>query len=60
MEALIKQLDTRDWLFNYQMDNESHLSHPFVAYHQAVHLFESRSDVLMADCTYRTNRFKMP
>lgn len=61
IEALIQQLkDTDKWVFDYQTDSQGHLTYLFLAYVKTVQIFQSHPDILMADCTYRTNRFKMP
>ncbi len=61
IEALIQQLeDPNKWVFDYQKDKDGRLTHLFLAYVRTVQIFQSHPDVLMADCAYRTNRFKMP
>jgi hypothetical protein len=61
IEALIEQLkDPDQWVFDYQIGINGELTYLFLAYLKPAHIFESHPDILMADCTYRTNRFKMP
>jgi hypothetical protein len=58
---MIQQLkDTDNWVFDYQTDKQGRLTHLFLAYAKTVQIFQSHPDILMADCTYWTNRFKMP
>jgi hypothetical protein len=59
--ALLEELkDPNKWIFDYQTDPDGRLDYLFFAYTKTVHIFQSHPDVLMADCTYKTNRFKMP
>lgn len=61
IEALLEQLqDPERWISAHQVDSNGRLTHLFIVYTKIVPIFESHPDVLMADCTYRTNRFKMP
>lgn len=60
-EALLLQLQTSsEWIFSYKLDHENRLTHLLFAYQKAITVFQSHPDILMADCTYRTNRFNMP
>lgn len=61
VEALILALeDTDKWVFDFQTDSQNRLTHLFFTYRKIIKIFQSHPDILMADCTYRTNRFKMP
>lgn len=61
IEALVTQLgDPNLWISDHRTDSSGRLTHLFFAYIKTVKIFQSHPDVLMADCTYRTNRFKMP
>ncbi len=61
VEVVLWQLSDPDlWVFDYKSDSHGRLSHLFFAHLKTVRIFESHSDVIMADCTYRTNQFKMP
>jgi hypothetical protein len=61
IEALVDQLNASDkWIARHSADSEGRLVHLFFAYTKTIQVFKSPPDILMADCTYRTNRFKMP
>lgn len=61
IEALLLLLqDSSEWTFNYKLDTNGRLTHLFAAYNKAITVFQSHPDLLMADCTYKTNRFSMP
>ena len=42
------------------MNNQHHVTHLFFANEDALAIFKSNYDVIIMDCTYRTNRFNMP
>lgn len=61
IEALIAELkDTDKWVFDYQTSSSGRLDYLFFAHVKTIRIFQSHPDILMADCTYKTNRFKMP
>lgn len=37
-----------------------HVTHLFIAHPTSINLFRQHHDILLLDCTYRTNRYKMP
>ena len=60
MEALIATLQAGTFHFNYRTDAIGRVTHLFFAHPKSVELLLKYSDVLLLDCTYRTNKFKMP
>lgn len=44
----------------YKTGVDNHLTHLFFAYNEVVDIDHENSDVLLLDCTYRTNRFNLP
>src|SRR4051794_18527317 len=60
MEALLIMLKDSDWTFNYQTDSADRVTHLFFSHPRSVELLNRYPDVLLLDCTYKTNRFKMP
>jgi hypothetical protein len=60
MEALIAALGDNSLRFNYRTDAIGHVTHLFFAHPKSVDLLTKYLDVLLLDCTYRTNKFKMP
>lgn len=60
LQALVGHLEAEQFVWNVNTTPQGHLTHLFFASHQALRLFESYPEVLLLDCTYKTNRFKMP
>src|SRR5207248_1722038 len=60
MEALIATLDRGEFHYNYRTDVLGRVTHLFFAHPKSVELLRRYPDVLLLDCTYRTNKFKMP
>jgi MULE transposase domain len=59
-EALVTILTTSQYVFNYRTDEIGRVTHLFFAHPRSLQLLEQYPDVLLLDCTYKTNRFKMP
>ena len=60
-EALLVLLENNnEWIFHYKIDEESRLTHLFFGVKDAVTIWQSHPDIVLADCTYKTNRFGMP
>jgi hypothetical protein len=60
MEALLDDLSTADWIFAVKKDNNSRIQNLFFAHQKQVELLLANPDVLLMDCTYRTNKYKLP
>lgn len=61
LEALLQKLSVdSDWVFSHRTDGEGRLTALFFAHSAQVKLIRAYPDVLLMDCTYRTNRYKMP
>jgi hypothetical protein len=60
IEALITQLSTSNYISSCKTDSAGCVSHLFFANPRSVELFQQYPDILLLDCTYNTNRFKMP
>jgi hypothetical protein len=60
MEALIDQLSHSNYISDYRTDSIGRVTHLFFAHPRSVELFQQYPDILLLDCTYKTNRFKMP
>jgi hypothetical protein len=60
IQALVEQLGVEDFVWHVQADNEGHVTQLFFAYKDALTLYESYPEVLLIDCTYKTNRYRMP
>jgi histone-lysine N-methyltransferase SETD2 len=44
----------------YETDAGGHITHFFIAPRASICLFKAHPDVMLMDCTYKTNRFNMP
>jgi hypothetical protein len=60
IQALVQQLKDDDFHWNVLTDNQGHVSHLFFAYWKSLQLYQSYPEVLLIDCTYKTNRYHMP
>jgi MULE transposase domain len=60
IEAILYQLQTSDYEYNYQLDETGHIQLLFFAHPESLVLLKRFPEVLLMDCTYKTNRFKMP
>jgi hypothetical protein len=60
IEALLDELSTPDWIFDVTLDANNHVQSLFFAHEKQVKLFHANPDILMMDCTYRTNRYRLP
>lgn len=59
MCLLSKLSDDTQYFSDYLLDADNHLSALFFAFIPNVEIFKMNHDILVMDCTYRTNRFKM-
>ncbi|POM61104.1 Transposase-like protein [Phytophthora palmivora] len=60
IENLISILSDEDHFFAAKVDPDSRISHLFFALKAAVEIFKENPDVILLDCTYKTNVFDMP
>jgi MULE transposase domain len=60
IQALVDELDTNDFIYNLKYDETGSITHLFFAPKITVKLTKKFSSVLLMDCTYKTNRFRMP
>jgi hypothetical protein len=61
IEALLSTLqEDSNWHVEYEVNDESTLTHLFFAYRPGTKLYHAFPDLLLLDCTYKTNRYKMP
>ena len=60
IEALLDDLSTPEWIFDVRKDSENHVQYLFFAHKKQIELLRANLDVLLMDCTYRTNKFKLP
>lgn len=60
IQALIRELDRDDWVYEMKKDNQNRVTHLFFSKGSCQQLLKDNHEVLTMDCTYKTNRFKMP
>ena len=60
IQALLEELGKGGFIYNVQYDSDGHLTHLFFAYPTSMVLTRSNSSVFVMDCTYKTNKYKMP
>ena len=60
IEALLDNLSTSEWIFDVKRDSENHIQYLFFAHQKQVELLLANPDVLLMDCTYRTNKYRLP
>ena len=67
IQALLKALGEHGgddleskYYFAHEVDDRGHLKYLFFAHPESLKYFQKNPDVLLLDCTYKTNKFKMP
>jgi hypothetical protein len=62
IESLIDELQADDsvWKMRLSLNHERRVTALFFAHQNQINLMRAYPDVLLLDCTYRTNRYKMP
>ncbi|CAB4443289.1 unnamed protein product [Rhizophagus irregularis] len=60
IQALIDKLKEGNFVYEYKCDDTGCITHLFFAHNESVALTRQFSSVLLMDCTYKTNKFKMP
>ena len=60
MEALLDDLSTADWVFAVKKDDNNRIQNLFFAHQKQIELLLANPDVLLMECTYRTNKHKLP
>ena len=60
LHFLLDSFQKENCFHNYTYDNDNQLTRLFFAFPAQITMFNKFSSVVMADCTYKTNRYKMP
>lgn len=61
MQFFVQNLDRVNWYLDYQTIIEFHkLTHLFFTEESTVDMLKNNSEVLLMDCTYKINKFKLP
>jgi hypothetical protein len=62
IEVLFDRLSepSSGFVYDFQIDSENHVQNLFFAHDKQVRLLLANPDIILMDCTYRTNKFKIP
>ena len=60
VEALLESLRSGPFHYSVHFDENGHVNRLFFTHHKSINLATQYSSVFQLDCTYKTNRFKMP
>lgn len=60
LEHLLKKLSQDNWKHAFRQDNTGYIQFFMFAHPEAIRYAETCNKVFVLDCTYRTNRYKMP
>ena len=60
VEALFRSLDQHDYWYRHVEDEQLHLQSIIWFNKQTLELFRKAPDVLLIDCTFKTNRYNLP
>jgi len=60
IETLLDDLSTPEWVFAVKKDADNHVHNLFFTHQKQIKLLLANPDVLLMDCTYRTNKYKLP
>jgi MULE transposase domain len=60
IESLITVLCDSNWTSNYRTDDLGQITNLFFTHPRCIQLLNQFPDMLLLDCTYKTNKFKIP
>jgi hypothetical protein len=60
IQCLLEDLQSENCFIKLEVDSENRVTHLFLAFEEQISMLKRHKCVLMADCTYKTNRYKMP
>lgn len=61
IQYLLRELERDNWYFQFRMQEISHeVTHLFFVEKHTVEILKGNSEVFLMDCTYKTNKFKLP
>ena len=60
LETLVEDMTSSDWTWAMKTSETGEISHFFFATPASIGLLQDYPEVLLMDCTYKTNRFGMP
>ncbi|CAG8678410.1 2750_t:CDS:2 [Cetraspora pellucida] len=60
VQAFFDKLQESDFEFEYQYDQQNYITHLFFVHKVFIALTHTYLTILLIDCTYKTNQYKMP
>jgi hypothetical protein len=61
IETLLDDLKSSpDWIYDFKLDSQNRVQNLFFAHRKSIEIYRANFDVLIVDCTYRTNRHNLP
>lgn len=60
IETLLDDLSLPEWIYDVKRDSNNRIQYLFFAHQKQIELQLANPDVLMMDCTYRTNKYRLP
>ncbi len=60
VQALLHNLERESWFWQYEKDELDRITKLFFSRSSCRDMLKRNSEVLIMDCTYKTNRYKMP
>ena len=60
MDALIGYLKEKGIHYIIRPDNDNQIRYLFIIYSKSLELIYGNPNVMIADCTYQTNKFNLP
>jgi hypothetical protein len=60
LEALFETLDGEGYFYRYQLDTDGHIRDILMVNPLSIKLLRGNSNLLLFDCTYKTNRYNRP
>jgi hypothetical protein len=52
-------MDKQGWVYDHKKDSSGYLTHLFMTSKECLEYAKKHPDILIIDCTYKTNRFEM-
>ena len=59
IQTLVRELNEDDWIFVYQKNIKDQIIHLFFARRSSQNVLQKNHEVLIMNCIYKTNRFKL-
>jgi hypothetical protein len=59
MQALLQDLEESEWVMDHSLDEENRVEALFFAHPESIKLCRSYNSVILMDCTYKTNKYRL-